>query len=292
MTFKKKTVAKAETFSNEKSQETVKKVGQWTPQSVAQKVTDATVNINKTFADVNAQLQGVLKDFEEANHALETKKGELETIFSKEQVLKSIDDLNVDFETLKQTIETEKQNDAREREQAEADFQFNLAQTRKTEQVQYDEHIRTKKNIQRDEDENRHKAFLAREDELKKRENELIELRTKVAAFPAELDAATKKAEAIVGNAVKRDYEHKLSLLQKDFDTAKLVADNTIQGYNARLAANDKVITDLTLQLNDAYKKIENISNKAVESAAATKSLADLQSMVQTQSNGQTTRKT
>ncbi len=42
MSTKKKAVAKAETYTQEKVQETVKKVGQWTPQSVAQKVTDAT----------------------------------------------------------------------------------------------------------------------------------------------------------------------------------------------------------------------------------------------------------
>ncbi len=291
MSTKKKAVAKAETYTQEKVQETVKKVGQWTPQSVAQKVTDATISVNKTFSEVSSQLQGVLTEYEDANLALQAKKDELEAIFGKEQVLKNIDELNVDFEAQKQAIETQRQNDERTRAQEEADFQFNLAQSRKDDEVKYQEELRLKKASQRDEDEGRHKAFLAREEELKKRENELVELRAKVATFPDELNKEAGKQRGIAEAGIKRDYEHKLSLLQKDFDTSKLVADNTIQGYNARLAANDKVIGELTTQLNDAYKKIENISNKAVESAAATKSLADLQSMVQTQSNGQTARK-
>lgn len=291
MSTKKKAVAKAETYNEEKVQATVKKVGQWTPQSVAQKVTDATVSVNKTFSEVSSQLQGVLTEYEDANLALQAKKDELETIFSKEQVLKSIDELNVDFEAQKQAIETQKQDTERERAQEEADFQFHLAQERKNEQVKYEEEIRLKKAAQRDEDENRNKAFLAREEELKKRENELIDLRAQVAAFPAKLDAEVKKEVAIVGNSVKRDYEHKLSLLQKDFDTSKLVADNTIQGYNARLAANDKVITELTTQLTTAQNKVSEIAKEALQSASNTKSLADVKDFMQNQNNGQPARK-
>lgn len=292
MASKKKAVAKAETYNEEKVQETVKKVGSWTPQSVAQKVTDATISVNKTFSEVSSQLQGVLTEYEDANLALQAKKDELEAIFGKELVLKNIDELNVDFETQKQGIETQKQNAAREREQEEADFQFNLAQERKNSEVEYQEETRLKLNGQRDEDEARNRAFQLREEILKKQETEFIDLRKKVEEFPVVLKTEVDKQVAIVGSTVKRDYEHRIQLLQKDFDTSKLMSENTIQGFNARLAANDKVITELTLQLTTAQNKVSEIAKEALQSASNTKSLADVKDFMQNQNNGQTARKT
>jgi uncharacterized coiled-coil protein SlyX len=136
------------------------------------------------------------------------------------------------------------------------------------------------------------KGFKEREENLKKQENEITELRAQVTAFPAKIDSEVKKAEAIVGSSVKRDYEHKLSLLQKDADTAKLVADNTIKGLNDRLANQDMVIGQLQGRINDADKRVTDIATKALEAAASTKSLADVQNLIQTQNNGASARKT
>src|SRR4051812_40374982 len=103
----KKQVAKSTTFNQEQTKAVVAKVGQWTPQSVAQKVTDATVSINKTLADVTSQLQGTLKEYEEANLAVQAKNAELETVFGKEQVLKSIDELHADHANTKTNLQQE-----------------------------------------------------------------------------------------------------------------------------------------------------------------------------------------
>lgn len=298
MASKKKAVAKAETFNEEQTQAVVKKVGSWTPQSVLQKVTDATLNVNKTFSDVSAQLQGVLKDYEEANTALSAKKQELETIYEKEQVLKDIDTLHADHNNTKTNLENELtvfqagiENEKKERElqheQEEQQFLFDREQKRQQDEEAYQGILREKRKAQQEQDDLRERAFQLREETLKKAEQELIELRAKVASFPEELKKEEGKQRGIAEFGIKREYEHKLQLLQKDFDTNTKIHANEVQALNARLLNSDKVIGDLQVQLNDAYKKIENISNKAVESAAATKSLADLQAMVQTQSNGQ-----
>jgi colicin import membrane protein len=292
MTSKKKPVAKATQFTETQNQEVLKKASTKTIESVVGAVTQAQVAISNKLSEVNAQLQTQLTELNTVSQAVEIKKAELESVYSKEAVLKNIDELGVDYEARKQAIETEEQETERQRAQESADFTFDLQQSRKNEQVQYEESLRLKKASQRDQDELREKNYLLREEGLKKQENEIVELRAKVAAFPTELDAAVKKAEAIVGNTVKRDYEHKLQLLQKDFDTAKTVSDGTIRGLHERLAANDKVIVELTLRLTSAEERVTTIATKALEAASSTKSLADVQNLIQTQNNGSSARKT
>lgn len=289
---KKKAVAKSERFTETQNQETLKKASTKTIESVVDAVTKAQVAISNKLSEVNAQLQTQLAELNTVSQAVEVKNAELETIYSKEQVLKNIDELTVEFQQHQQNIEDQKLALSREREQEEADFQFQREQLRKTEQVQYEEERRLLKNAHRDEDEARNKAFQLREETLKKQEQEVVDLRAKVAAFPAELDAAVKKAEAIVGNSVKRDYEHKLALLQKDFDTANTVHNNTVANLNTRLAANDKVITELTAQLTAAQAKVADIAKEALTSASSTKTLSEFQNMLASQApNGQSARK-
>jgi hypothetical protein len=55
-------------------------------------------------------------------------------------VLKNIDDLGVEFRAVpSESIEDQKQAVTREREQEQADYLFDTAQNRKSEQVQYEE---------------------------------------------------------------------------------------------------------------------------------------------------------
>ena len=291
MSSKKKTVAKAETFNKEKASQTLKAASGITIETAAKKVTEAQLSIGKTLSDVTNTLQNQLQELDTVTQAVQLKQGELETIYSKEQVLKNLDELNVEFEAHKQAIEDQKDSLDRERQQEMADFQFNLDQTRRNEQAQFEENRRLVKNQQRDEDEARNKAFLAREEELKKQESELIDLRAKAVAFPEELKKETDKQVAIATNSVKREYEHKLQLMQKDFETANTVHNNTVAGLNARLAANDKVIGELTARLASSEEKVSTIATKALEAASATKSLADVQNLIQTQNNGQSARK-
>lgn len=292
MSSKKKPVAKSTQFTETQNQETLKKASSKTIESAVAAVTHAQVTISNKLADVTAQLQGQLNELNTVSIAVEVKKGELEAVFGKETVLKNIDELEVDYSARKQDIETEEQETQRQRAQEEADFQFHLQQTRKDAQVQYEESLRTKRNLQRDEDESRNKAFLAREELIKKQETEFAELKAKVAAFPAELDAAVKKEVAIVGSSIKREYEHTLALTRKDAETATTVANNTIASLNARLANNDKVIGELTAQVAAAQTKVAEIAKDALTAASSTKSLADVQSLIQTQANGQGARKT
>lgn len=303
MATPKKTVqTKSDVANKEKNEATLKTAANLTIDAAAKKVTEAQLSIGKTLSDVTSKLQENLQELNTVSQAVELKKEELKNIYGAEQVLKNIDELKADFENQKASIDLafeayKQESEARqaslelERTKEEEQFNYELQQTRRSEQLAHEENVRIAAAQERDRRENIERGFKEREETLKKAENELIVLRTQVQGFPAEIDSAVKKAEAIATNSVKREYEHKLSLLQKDFETSQLVANNTIKSLNERLAAQDNVIGQLQSRLSDADKRVTEIATKALEAASSTKSLADVQNLIQTQNNGTSARK-
>lgn len=303
MATPKKTVqTKSDVANKEKNETTLKTAANLTIDAAAKKVTEAQLSIGKTLSDVTSKLQENLQELNTVSQAVELRKAELSAIYGAEQVLKNIDELKADFENQKTTIDLafaayEQESAAKqaslelERNKEQEQFDYDLQQARRTEQLDHEEKNRLAAAQERDRREQIERGFKEREEGLKKAENELIVLRTQVQGFPAEIDAAVKKAEAITGNSIKREYEHKLSLLQKDFETSQLVANNTIKSLNDRLAAQDNVIGQLQVRLSDADKRVTDIATKALEAASSTKSLADVQNLIQTQNNGTSARK-
>lgn len=303
MATPKKTVqTKSDVANKEKNEATLKTAANLTIDAAAKKVTEAQLSIGKTLSDVTSKLQEQLQELTTVSQAVELKKAELANIYGTEQVLKNIDELKADFENQKATIDLafeayQQESEARqtslelERTKEEEQFNFELQQSRRAEQLAHAENLRVAAAAERDRREQIERGFKERDENLKKFENELIVLRTQVQGFPAEIDAAVKKADAIATNSVKREYEHKLSLLQKDFETSQLVANNTIKSLNDRLAAQDTVIGQLQNRLTDADKRVSEIATKALDAASSTKSLADVQNLIQTQNNGQSARK-
>lgn len=303
MSSKKKVVTKSETFSKEKNETTLKTAANLTIDAAAKKVTEAQLSIGKTLSDVTSKLQEQLQELSTVSQAVELRKGELSTIYGAEQVLKSIDELQADFENKKliqqqqfdlfeQELEAKQQTLALERSTETEQFQYNLQQERRNEQLQHEEVVRQAAAEERDRKELIEKGFQIREEELKKRETELIDLRKKAEEFPVVLKTGIDKEVAIVGNSIKREYEHKLQLLQKDFDTSKMMSDSTVKSLTDRLTSQDNVIGQLQTRLSQADERVTSIATKALEAAASTKSLADVQNLIQTQNNGQSARKT
>lgn len=301
-TPKKPVQTKSDVANKEKNETTLKTAANLTIDAAAKKVTEAQLSIGKTLSDVTSKLQEQLQELTTVSQAVELKKAELSNIYGTENVLKNIDELKADFENQKASIDLafaayQQESEAKqaslelERTKEQEQFDYELQQTRRTEQLQHEEAVRVAAVQERDRREQIERGFKEREENLKKAENELVVLRTQVQAFPTELESAVKKAEAIASNSIKREYEHKLSLLQKDFETSQVVANNTIKGLNDRLASQDNVIGQLQGRLTDADKRVTDIATKALEAASSTKSLADVQNLIQTQNNGTSARK-
>lgn len=293
----KKAVSKSDSLQKEQAKETVTKASAFTLESATKKLNDVQLSIGKQLSEVTNQLQNGLNELKTVSEAVEAKKAELEELFGAEQLLKDSDELQVNFDNKKQELDI-----AFSQYEAEINAKkVTLKLDQQKEQQQY-EHEREQAQLLSDAEFNKEKldrkvqldAFEAeakkgwavREDELVKKEADYKKAIEDAALFPEKLKAEVQKEVATATGAIKREYEHKLQLALKDAETQKLIADNTIASLNKQIAAGDKLIADLQAQINSAQTKVSEIAAKALDAASSTKSLADVQNLIQTQSNG------
>lgn len=297
---KKKTGTKSEQFNDEKNTEIRKKVGEITVETALSAVSAAQATIGKTLAGVGEQLQKQLQDLDVVKKAKELEKEEAERIHGAAAIALSIEEAEAAAEAKKEELDrdlaahqvllTDRQFAADRQLQSEIQakrdeqtrlngqwvYEFELRKRDSTSAFQEEQRLaRVAEQVRKEELE---KTWANREEILRKQEGEVIELRTKVLAFPDELHKAVSKAEAIVGSSMKRDKEHEIQILTSRQDAARVVFENTIANLQREVAAKDKLIGELSTRLIASEEKVSNIATKALETAGNIKAIADVQS--------------
>lgn len=308
----KKTGTKSAQVSAEKNSEIRKKVGGITVESALTAVSTAQAAIGKTLASVGEQVQKELQTLDTINKANELAREEGERIHGAAAIALSIEEAQAAAEAKKDELDraveahtilladrkfaAERQfsaeTNARTEQQARLNGQWTYEfELRKRDAASaFQEEQRLARVAEQVRKESLEKDWANREEGLKKQETEIVELRAKVVAFPDDLNKAVSKAEAIVGNSMKRDKEHEIQILVGAQNAARVVFENTIENLKRELTNKDKLINDLSTQLIAANTKVETIATKALDAAANRQALADLQAVNQSTNNG--TRKT
>lgn len=293
----KKAVSKSDSIQKEQAKETVKTAAAFTLESATKKLNDMQLAIGKQLSEVTNNLQNGINELKTVSDAVEVKKSELEELFGAEQLLKDTDELQVNFDNKKQELdiafsqyETEinakKTTLKLEQQKEQQQYDHERAQEKLLDEAEFNKQKIDRQSLLDAHEAEAKKGWAAREDELAKKEADYKKAIEDAALFPEKLKAEVNKEVAIATNSIKREYEHKLQLAQKDAETQKTVADSTITSLNKQLDASDKLIVDLQAQLSKSQDKVSEIAKSALEAASATKSLADVQSLIQTQSNG------
>jgi colicin import membrane protein len=133
----------------------------------------------------------------------------------------------------------------------------------------------------RDKQELLDKNWGQREEELKKREKELEDLRTQVASIPEQIRKAENAAAAVSGNSVKKEYETKIVLATKDAETAQKLAAQEVASLRAALEKAHAQLAELKTQLDQAHHDVKEISAKALESASGRSAMEALQKVLE-----------
>jgi hypothetical protein len=173
----------------------------------------------------------------------------------------------------------------REREKEEYEYGFKREQKLAKDGFQ-DEKARLEKDMQARQIE-MEIALTAREKAVAEREQEAGELKKKVDQFPKELEVAVKKAvqettDRLVGESRARE-----ELSGKGFDGELKVMTTKVVSLEQMVKEQREQITRLTQQLEKSYQKVEDIAVKAVQSASASQSTANLQQMIAEQARKQ-----
>lgn len=112
-----------------------------------------------------------------------------------------------------------------------------------------------------------------REQAIARQEQELIDLRAKVAAFPQEVAATVNREVKAAVDKVQTESKFKVELAQKEFEGERNVLQTKIGSLEAMAKEQSGQIAKLMEQVEKSYAQVQAIAVKAVEGPAA-KSMA------------------
>ena len=124
------------------------------------------------------------------------------------------------------------------------------------------------------------KQGAERERALASREEELADLRKRVAAFPKELETATAKAARDAAAAATADGAGREELLKRDFAGERNVLTTRITALEQTVKEQASQLLKLSQQAEKAYAQVQDIAVKAIDGSSNARSLAGLQQIL------------
>jgi len=275
-----------------KEQEVLEAVKDLSFDSVSGAVAQTQVAVQQTLATVSAQLTAQLQILRDVEEAIQLRREELKRLHDIEVTASTLDELQAEIQRQRQAWDEEEA--AKKRAFAEQQSERNKKWAREEEEYQYrteqkhkkleDTHAalmaeQDKKN--RAEQERLEKLWAEREAELKKREQELAELRALKEQLPELIKKAENAAGAVAGNSVKKEYETKMQLAAKDAEMASRLSEQEIRSHLETIKKQQAQIDDLKSQLEGALRDLKEISTRAVESASDRRTSDALQRLLE-----------
>jgi hypothetical protein len=228
--------------------------------------------IEKAATSLAALLEAQNQKRREFEVELAEQKAELATEIEQTRAEWEKEKLAHNFE-LKERDTLEKK--ARDREKEEFTYGFKRDQQAWRDQFN-DEKVKLEKEILIKK-ETAAKELAEREKAVVDREKELAELRSKVAAFPKELETTVAKAVQEATDRIQLEARNKEQLLGKEFEGKQNVLTTRITSLESTVKEQADQLGRATKQLELAYQKVQEIAEKAIEGSSQSKALAELQ---------------
>lgn len=151
----------------------------------------------------------------------------------------------------------------KDRRQAEEEHKYERERLAK---IEADENAAKRTALERklaDEAATKTKDWAGREKALEKRAAEIEQLRTKVAGFAAELEAAVTKAREKAIAAVNREAKFELEMVEKEHDANVKVFELKVKTLEERIARQTALIADLNVKLDATIAKSQGLAEQA-----------------------------
>jgi hypothetical protein len=268
------------------------KVKDMTFDSVTKELAGVQVELQKTMAELSGQLAEQFQLLEDVQKTITLKREELKELQQIEAAATTLDDLKADIEDMqKQQTEMEAEFKRKFAEQQsetkkvwtrqQDDYQYEIKQKEKLQSDALAEMIRQREKANKEKQEQLEKNWAERETELKKREQELAELRAFKEQAPEMVKKAVNQEVAIANNSLKKEYEHKAQMAQKDAETEKKLADAQKAADAQTIAKLHAQITSLEQQRDLANQRAADTTTKALESASGRSTTEAMQRLLE-----------
>ncbi len=260
--------------------------------TVSQELATVQVEVQKTLAELSGKLAEQLQKLENVEKTIQLRQEDLKRLYQIEVTATTLDDLEAQIKQtreewaeeqaqFKRDFEEQKSEMRKAWKREQDDYQYQLSQKQRKQEDALAAMIEQKEKTNREKQEQLEKQWAEREAELKKREQELIELRQFKETNDDRIKKAVNAEVAIATNSVKKDYEHKAVIAAKDAETDKKLAEATIQGHLQTISKQQQQIDDLRTQLADAHQRVAEISTKALDSASGRATTEALQRLME-----------
>jgi hypothetical protein len=212
---------------------------------------------------------------------------ESEMAEKKEALSQEIEALRAQREDEKKEYEEEiKERDTaekkkRDRDKEEYDYSFKREQKLTKDKFE-DEKAKLEKEVQikKEQMENELKA---REKVIAEREEELNELKRKVAAFPKEMETAISRAVKETIDRLNLEAKNREELQKREFIGERNVLTTRIESLEKIVKEQSEQIAKFSQQLEKAYQQVQDIAVKTIEGSSTIKSFANLQQWISEQ---------
>jgi hypothetical protein len=270
--------------------------------SVSKSIAETQVEIQKVLADLSSKVIERLQQLQDVEDSIRLKREELKRLHDIEAHATTLDELEATIKEQRRAWEEEQAT--KQRDFKEMQSERNKQWKREEEEHQYrvsQEHMKQKDALStlmgqqekqnKEKQEQLDKTWAEREAELKKREQELGELREFKATNDERIKKEVNASVAVATNSLKKEYETKMVLAAKDAETDKRLAEQQIAGQAHNLAKMQSQLDDLNTKLEQAQRDVKEISAKALESASGRATTDALQRIMEKeQTSGKQTK--
>lgn len=246
------------------------------------------VEVQNTLAGLGASLSSKIQQMKDVDAAIQLKQGRLAELCEIENEAITIDDLRAQRDL-------EAQEWQRRKQERDTQYADEMAQRDKVRKREADEHVYTTRlnqqrvkdefdaeiaRLKRDEEiraEALRRDWDLREAELASKEEEVENLTLQVAGFDAKLKAEVARAEGVLSNTLKRQYEHEIDLLKRDALNQQRVSEVQAEMQEQTIEGLREQIVDLGKQLAAARNDAREVATQALQSASGRQVVEALQ---------------
>lgn len=285
------TTTRKTTTRKKKENTILESVNNLQPQAVIEEIGALQNTLQSTLAGLSAQITSKVEQMNNVDTAIAAKSQELTELYEIEKEAQILDDVRarrdeIDEEWNKKVSarQLEWSEEEEEREKAfkrkEEEHAYMHSQRVKRSQEEYNAEISEKRRNELIRVQELERQWKEREESIVEKEQEFVSLKAEVDGFGDKLKAEVAKAEAIVGNRVKKDYEHQIAMFQKDMDAERNLNATKVSALDDTINKLEDQIDDLQAQLKAALQDAKEVTNAALQSASGRTAMQAMQQFV------------
>ncbi len=287
-----------------------------TTEGIVREISSLKLEVGKVLTTLSDQLEQEAGRYESVKRAIADKEKELAEIYEiqkaasslaaliesqhqkkdefeedmtsrKEALIREIEEIRADWQKEKQQRAAEEKEqaavDAKRKAREKEEFDYALQRQRQLAKDAFEkekeEYAEKAGSLEREialRREQSDRSFTERELAIAGQEQELADLRVRVASFPQELEKRETAAVKAAVDKQQSEAKYRLDILQKEFDGEKNVLTTRIAAMEAVIKEQATRIGKLNEQIEKSYSQVQDIALKAVEGSAAFKAFAGM----------------